>query len=259
MYGTMNFMKTILLLSLSLLMTLSVLGVTFRELTKGENAVLELSSPTDKVIDFHLILQNSHHLNGTLHLSLFYIIDKDTVVDYLRVDESTRGKVKSLKIKSGQRVKAFIKNRNGKVLQNIKGNFSYAEGMMEYNSSNDNVHYYTGNIWNSEEKTLFRISYEDSLKVGIQFKVVLTESFEYDSLHLKFKVISPSHGEMKFIKSEVVNEGEFLDGKEKIITFDLKGMDIYTNGKYYFEIQCPSNPKLLNGVSLIGYQLVEFN
>lgn len=246
-------------ISFTLLLLCSLVGMsnTFRSIVPGENATIEFEVPEQKVIEIHLTLQNNFPLNDTLHLALYYVVNEDTIVDYMNVAESHRGKVKSLKLEKGDQFKAYLTHRyeSDLTIEDVKGNLTKSEGMMEFNNSTDNIYYFSGNVWVSGEKPLFRIEQNDSIKKGIRFEVSLNENFEYDSLHVMFKVISPSHGEMKFIKSVEVNSGDFISGKPTNVYFDLKGLDVFKSGNYYFELKSPVEPRFLNGVVYVNYLL----
>jgi hypothetical protein len=252
-------MKNILLIFGLFLMNLSYAD-TFRSLSNLEGITLSYTAEKPTKINLNLLLTNENEKFKELPLVLEVKIGEDILFDYLSVKGVFRGNIKSVFLSLGETLTATLKinSENTILVEDLKGNFSIKEGVMGFNSADDQSYTFIGGVWDDSDVPLFRIEQTDSTRKGIRFFVETNGNFEYNNLLLRIKIISPSHGVMIMEKELVITEEEYLDGLNKKMTLDLKGMNIEKEGNYYFEVKQNHIDHRVNGIETISYTLYDF-
>lgn len=208
-------------------------------------------------VSFILTIKSVKESHIDLFLKVMYVVDNDTLNDYLYLDETYSGMIKEIFLEPGDSVNAyiFLNNQETVKLDNFKGSFVAKYGPASDMQTTGETCKFTGTVWKDDQLPLFRIAKADEKSQVLNIDVSLTENFEFDKLHLKIKVISPAQGILLYSKTLDVNSEEVLPYRRSIIKIDFPDIEIQKAGSYYIQVFHQMAAKRINGVEYISYHL----
>lgn len=234
-------------------------AASFRSISSFE-AVKENYTANGKVkVDVNLILQLDNKDYQQLPIILEYRVNDSEFRDLLDIDMAKRGVVKSINLKEGDYVEVgiLINSTDSIVVDKIKGSLSFTQGVKSFASADKQSYKFMGSLWREKEAPLFRIEKKDAIEKKIKFTVNTNESYNYDRLFIRVKVIHPAEGMNKISKTIIITDDEIMNQKGDSFDFFLDGVTLTSAGNYYFEIKHQHSQEWLNGVGSISYELVK--
>ncbi|MCF8459123.1 MAG: gliding motility lipoprotein GldH [Flavobacteriales bacterium] len=250
----MRFLITIALL----FQAISSFAVDFSKLSRTEPVTTSYPATLKCYVDVTLFLNTSQAFKGPVFLRVSYIIGLDTLTDNLTVDGSFNGVIKQLFLDEGERVTAIIHLNNGskEEIEGIEGSLSIVRNPEFKPADTEGKNTFLSGIWKSDQTPLFRVAIQNSAPKTFRLKLSVNENYEFDKLHLKMKVISPSAGIVMIDKIISINDLPAVEMRKKTFTIDLEEIDLATAGTYYFQVMQNMAGMRLNGIDKIEYQIV---
>lgn len=252
-------MKKIAVLFLCVFIIEATHAVSFSELSRETPVMVGFSADKTSNVSFQLTLKSLKENRLNIFLNVQYIIGKDTLNDYLYLDESYEGTIKEIYLNKGDSVFAFIflNNEETNMIKNLKGSFeTQTEPGLDMSSTGE-MSKFTGTVWKSDQLPLFRIAKSDEKSQMLNIDVSLTENFEFDKLYMKIKVVSPAQGILLYTKELTVNKTPELPYKRKVIKIDFPDLEMKKPGSYYVQVFHEMKNSRINGVEYISYRLTD--
>lgn len=249
---------SLLFLAFALSVSKSI-AVDFTSLSREKPVTVSYAADRNSNVSFMLSVKSLKENRLDIFLRVCYIIDSDTLNDYLYLDESYNGMIKEIYVHQGDSVKAFIYLNNDETVKidNLKGSFSVKSAPgIDMHSSGD-VCRFTGSVWKDDQLPLFRISKTNEQNQLLSLDIALTENFEFDKLFLKIKIISPAQGIQLYTKELVVNEEPELPYRRKTMKIDFTDLEVQKSGSYYVQVFHLMSQKRINGVESVAYRLTD--
>ncbi len=255
----MKDLKAAVIIFFFTLFSLASFAVDFTSLLREKPVMVSYIADKNSNASFILNIKSLKESRIDIFLNVNYIIGKDTLNDYLYLDESYSGMIKEIYLEEGDSVYAyiFLNNQETGIIENLKGSFTVKAGPGLDMQATGEVCRFTGTVWKDDQLPLFRISKNDSKNQTLSVDVSLTENFEFDKLYLKIKVISPSQGILLFTKDLTVNEDAVLAYRRRIIKIDFPDIEVQKQGSYYVQIFHQMGQSRINGVDYVSYRLTD--
>tara|TARA_B110000211_G_scaffold223749_1_gene273967 strand:+ start:2177 stop:2929 length:753 start_codon:yes stop_codon:yes gene_type:complete len=249
-------MKSHLLL---LLVCLSIIGhsKSFRSLSSFNSIEINLVAETEGYKDIHLLAINKSKAYNEVPLKLQYIINNDTLIDYMILKEAIRGDVKTLFLLEGDSLKVLLSIiHKDSVEVKIKGNITSKEPMVLETSDSGASKYLHGNYWDVKQPCIFRVIKRDTFPEILNFQFNFNENFNYNEFYFQVNIISPDSS-FKSIESKFnMNSSPFLSFESKIQE-TIEDFKLKLSGKYIVEIVPFMNSRRINGINSVGYKVVK--
>ncbi len=251
-------MRFLLITFVFLVHTISSFAVDFSKLSRTEPVTTSYPSTLKCYVDVSLFLNATPVFDGPIFLRVSYIIGLDTLNDNLTVNGSFNGVVKQLFLDEGERVTAIIHLNNGskEEIEGIEGSLSIVRNPEFKPTDTEGKNTFLSGVWKSDQTPLFRVAIQNSAPKIFRLKLSVNENYEFDKLHLKMKVISPSAGIVMVEKVVSINDRPALEMRKKTFTIDVEEIDLQTAGTYYFQVMQNMAGTRLNGIDKIEYQIV---
>jgi len=196
--------------------------------------------------------------SSELFLRIEYVIEEDTLIDFLKVKNSYEGIVKQILRKPGQEIEIYVylNHANRTKVQIEAGSVSITNedaGLFETEYKQKD---FVGAYWDRSDLPLFQYLKEDDSEYQLQIILAVNGNFIYDNLFSKIKIISPEQGIVEMEKVFNVNEEVFLKYTSKTITILLDEIKIKKQGFYYIQCTHQLKQKLVNGIDYLSYKLI---
>ena len=233
-------------------------GVDFTRLSRTEPVTTVYPANFKCYVDVSLFLNATDAYKGQLFLRVSYVIGADTLNDNLSLSGSHNAVIKQLFLDEGERLTAFIHLNNGDIteLDNIEGSLRIIRNPDFQPSETDGKNAFLSGVWKSDQTPLFRVAIKDSLQQVFRLKLVTNENFEFDKLHFKMKIISPSAGILMLNKEVMINDGILLELRKKSFALDLEEVDLSSPGTYYFQVIQNMQNIRVNGIEKFEFEIV---
>lgn len=248
-------MKSHLLLLL-LLTTFCSYSKSFRSLSSREPFEISSVSETEGYKDIHLLAINKSQVYPEIPLKVLFIINRDTLIDYLILNENIRDNIKSLYLYEGDTMQVLISVACADDLSvKIKGNVSIKEPMITSVDRSINTCRLPGSYWDVEQPMMFRVTKRDSILDIMKFQFNFNENYSFDKFYFQVNIISPDSN-FRSVEVEVqVNEGEVLKYTRKTIS-TMEEFKLKVPGKYIVELVPLMGDRRINGINSLGYKLL---
>jgi hypothetical protein len=238
------------LLILLLCSTILVEGKTFTELSSTDYFSIQQSAGSEGAMNIKLILQSENRNEPKIPLELLIIINSDTIKEYHSIPHLYSGNIKSIPVKSGDRVLVGIKiyqPSKSVMLNDLKGDLFLVQKSSEIKKTNEFVELSTG-VWLGEETQIFKLEIPRDTLQNLQIEVKTTPQFAEDSLHIQISYMLPngSFGS-KRISLEVNKNGK-QSFTSQTLTQDFEKF-IKPRGTYVFQVIILNEGKYINGIS----------
>ena len=251
-------MKAVAISIFLFLFSLQIQALEFHSLSKLKPVEVSFATENKTFIAFHLTLNRPEMLHSDLFLKVEYLIGKDTLNDYLYVNgEDYSGIIKEMFLESGEKVIAnlYLNNNGIDLIPEIEGKLEVSKGEEDQPESDAGIFRFTGTIWRSSELPIFRISKNDTDPKSLVLKLALTENFEFDSLFIRAKIISPMQGILVINKDVAVNSEEFLPYSGKTLEIEFPELHIDKPGSYYLQLSQEYSDNRINGIQSVSWEL----
>jgi len=252
-------MRITTILFLLLCFAISSLAVDFTSLSQEKPVSVSFFAERKINVSFILNLKSLKESHFDIFLNVKYVINSDTLNDFLYFDETYTGTIKDIYLEQGDSVSAyiFLNNEETKKIDNLKGSFIVKSGPGDDLQNTGEVCRFTGTIWKDSQLPLFRIAKGDDKSQLLSLDVSLTENYEFDKLYLKIKVISPSQGILLYSKELDINTEPELPFRRRIIKIDFPDLDVQKQGSYYVQLFHQMKQSRINGVEYVSYHLTD--
>lgn len=236
----------------------TVSAVDFTKISRLEPVSTAYPATFKSYVDVSLFLNVEERYNNPIHLRVIYIIGNDTLSDNLVVNGTVNKVVKQLFLDEGERVtvQIFLNNSDIELIDNIEGSLRIVRNPDFQPTKSSGKTSFLSNVWKSDQTPLFRLNIKDSIPQLFRLKLSLNENYEFDVLHLKLKVISPSAGIVMLEKSLAINETNTVAMRKRNFDIDISEIDLATAGTYYFQVMSNMAYSRLNGVEKVDYEIV---
>ena len=234
-------------------------AVDFTSLLREKPLVASYAADKNTNVSFMFNVKNVKESKLDIYLHVRYIINEDTLNDYLYFGEGYTGMIKEFYLEAGDSVYAYLYLNNeetGKI-DNLKGFFNAIAGPGLDMTSTGELCRFTGTVWKDDQLPLFRISKADEKKQQLSIDVLLSENYEFDKLFVKIKVVSPAQGILLFTKELVVNEEQNIGLRKKTVKIDFPDLEVQKIGSYYVQLFHQMGQSRVNGVESISYHLTD--
>lgn len=234
-------------------------AVDFTSLLREKPLMVSYTADKNTNVSFMFSVKNIKESKLDMYLNVRYIINSDTLNDYLYFGESYTGMIKDIYLEQGDSVFAyiFLNNEETAKIENLKGSFTAKAGPGIDMTSTGEVCHFTGTVWKDDQLPLFRISKADEKKQQLSIDVELTENYEFDKLFVKIKVVSPAQGILLFSKELLVNEEQNIAFRRKTVKIDFPDLEVQKTGSYYVQVFHQMGQSRVNGVESISYKLTD--
>ncbi|MGE0636578.1 MAG: hypothetical protein AB7P01_09065 [Bacteroidia bacterium] len=234
-------------------------AVDFTSLLREKPLMVSYTADKNTNVSFMFTVKNIKESKLDIYLNVRYIINADTLNDYLYFGESYTGMIKDIYLEQGDSVFAyiFLNNEETGKIENLKGSFTAKAGPGLDMTSTGEVCHFTGTIWKDNQLPLFRISKTDEKSQQMSIDIELTENYEFDKLFVKIKVVSPAQGILLFSKELVVNEEQNIPFRRKTVKIDFPDLEVQKTGSYYVQVFHQMGQSRVNGVESISYRLID--
>ncbi|MCG3167714.1 MAG: hypothetical protein POELPBGB_03508 [Bacteroidia bacterium] len=234
-------------------------AVDFTALLREKPLTVSYTAEKNINVSFMFTVKNVKESKLDIYLHARYIINADTLNDYLYFGETYTGMIKELYLEAGDSVQAFLylNNEETAKIENLKGSFSVKAGPGLDLSSTGEVCRFTGTVWKDDQLPLFRIAKADEKNQQLTIDVELTENYEFDKLFMKIKVVSPAQGILLFSKELMVNEEPDIPFRRKTVKIDFPDLEVQKAGSYYVQVFHLMGQSRVNGVESISYRLTD--
>lgn len=234
-------------------------AVEFTSLVREKPLIVSYTANKNINVSFLLNLKSLKEVKLDIYLNVRYIINNDTLNDYLYFGEAYTGMIKELYLEAGDSVYAYVYLNNEGVgkIENLKGSLIIKDGPGLDMQSTGEVCRFTGTVWKDDQLPLFRISKVDENRQQLRIEVQLTENYEFDKLYMKIKVVSPAQGILLFSKELAVNDQPDLGFRRKTVDIDFTDLEIHKAGSYYIQVFHQMAQSRVNGVEYISYRLFD--
>lgn len=252
-------MKRVSVVVLFLCFALVSSAVDFTSLVREKPLMVSYTAEKNTNVSFLFNVKNAKESKLDIYLKVLYIINTDTLNDYLYFGDGFTGMIKELFLEAGDSVKAYLylNNEETAKIDNLKGSFTAKAGPGIDMSSTGEVCHFTGTVWKDDQLPLFRISKTDEKSQQLSIDVELTENYEFDKLFVKIKVVSPAQGILLFSKELVVNEEQHIAFRRKTVKIDFPDLEVQKTGSYYIQVFHQMGQSRVNGVESISYRLTD--
>lgn len=245
-----------LLLFIVIISSFTLSAKSFRTLSSVEPFEISSIIETEGFQNIHLLAKNKSKVESKIPLVLYYIINQDTLKDYLNFNESIIGSVKTLFLMPGDSLKVQLMILNPSPIElKIKGNLSLQEPMVLASNTILNEKTFNGDYWDMQHPCIFKLNKQDTIEQFLNFHFDFTENYLYDNFYVQVNMIGP---DSSFVSKELVlavNTDTILDFKSKYmeITSDFS---ITTEGKYIIELVPLMTRRRINGIKSAGFKRV---
>lgn len=238
--------------------TVSLIGhsKSFRSLSSINPIKINLISKTEGYKDIHLLAINKANDPVEVPLKLQYIINRDTLVDYIVLKENIRANIKTLFLFEGDSIQVVISIASTDTFDlKIIGNVSLKEPMLASLDRAADTRVLPGNYWDVEQPLMFRIVKTDSVVERINFEIDFNENFHFDNFYFQVNIISPDSNFRSVMLELIVNSEPYLTYNAKSFT-TVEDFKLESPGKYIIELVPFMSKRRINGINSVGYKLV---
>jgi len=236
--------------------SLTASSKSFRSLSSTEPVEINLISETEGYRDIHLLAISKSSDYPEIPLKLQYVINRDTLVDYIVLRENIRENIKSLFLFEGDSLQVLISIASSNTLElKVKGNLSLKEPMLSSVERSTVQRELPGSYWDIKHSLLFRIVKIDTVTEKLNFKIDFNENYNFNDFYFQVNIISPDSTFRSTIVQLNVNSELNLDFKTKSIT-TIQDFQLQSQGKYIIELVPFMSKRRVNGINSVGYELV---
>lgn len=242
---------------LALLTTAAASAKSFSGLSNNTPITLNKIVDDEGYKTIHLLAENKSEDYDSIPLKLELIINKDTLVDYIILNEVMNKTIKTFYQYEGDHVQVnlFIQNDSLIEIKKIKGNIKFDDPMILNSNRMTNTKSFIGNYWDVKQNTMFRIIKVDSIPKTTRFTIQFDQNYAYDKFYYQINVLAPDSSFDSFEGKISVNKGDTLNLTTSFIEIP-KEIVITQNGKYTVDIVPLMGVQRINGVKSIGYKTV---
>jgi hypothetical protein len=240
--------SNILIVALVALSTLAN-AKTFTELSSTNFFSIQQSAKSDGAMNIKLILQSENRDAPKVPIELLIVINTDTIREFHSVPHLYSGAIKSLPVKTGDRVLVGIKifQPNKKVvLENLKGDLFLIQKTEEIKKTNEQLELSTG-VWLGEETQIFKIEVPRDTLQNLLIEVKTTPQFSEDSLHIQISYMMPNGAFGSKRIGLAINTDSTQSFKAQTVTHEFEKF-FKPHGTYVFQVIVLNEGKYINGI-----------
>lgn len=204
-----------------------------------------------------LVLTNDQF--NYLFLKVEYIINHDTLTDYIKTGKNYNKKIKTLIIEPNTNliINLYLNNTEVKNVIGLNGTISFDTFPLTP-FKRDHIKFdFTGSYWDKDLLPLFQFSKEDTSSYKLTLNFAFNENYCYDKLFVKIKIVNPEQGIIELDKEVTLNQGEYLKFKPVLKKLSLNEATVKKKGYYYIQIKHVMKQNKVNGIDYINFELAK--
>jgi len=184
-------------------------------------------------------------------LKVFYIWDKDSIIEYFPINAIASKTLKHIQVQKGNKLNVGIQVVGNANLEKVSGDIDIKAANVKDTITQNAVNLVGGYIITNNEGYNFEIKVDEITSNKMVFEFITNENFNEDKLHVQITYSMPSGNSGVEKKSLDVNLGNYLTFDKKKHTLSFSNF-IKQSGVYSFKIEFLNNTHILNGVSEIS-------
>lgn len=229
---------------------------SFTSLQSNEPVTIQDKFDTEGYKTIHLLASNKNKDYSTIPLKLEIILNRDTLVDYLDLNDAINDDIKTIYVYPNDSVKVnlYVLSDDAIEVDKVKGNIKISDPLLIKSGAFQNQKKFIGDYWDKDQSTIFRIVNQIKEPQIAVFKIDFNSNYAFDKLFYQINILAPDSAFYSIEGQITVTDSSFMDFSDKSIEIPQE-IGVSKIGKYIVDFVPLMQNKKINGIKSISYDL----